>query len=65
VVKGADRAQVRPDAPVPPEYQHLRLAPYNAYVIGPYCSSNLAVICGKTDLDVMAEHAMIRHRLRK
>jgi excisionase family DNA binding protein len=64
VLKGRDRSQIRPDEGVPPEYRHLHVEPYNAYVVGPYCSSNLAVICKKADLAVMAEHALIRHRFR-
>lgn len=65
VIKGANRSQVRPDEGVPAVYQHLRVEPYNAHVAGPYCSSNLAVICKKDDLSGMAEHALIRRRLRR
>jgi len=64
ILKGADKAQVRPELGVPSEYQHLRVEPYNAHVVGPYCSRNLAVICKKSDLAVMAEHALIRRCMR-
>jgi excisionase family DNA binding protein len=64
IIKMADKKQVHPSQGVPPEYQGFRVEPYNEHVIGPRCSQHLAVICKKIDLEVMANHALIRRRLK-
>lgn len=64
IIKMSDKKQVHPDQGAPSEYQGFRVEPYNEHVIGPRCSQHLAVICKKSDLDVMAKHALIRRRLK-
>lgn len=52
--------QVKPIQGVPLKYSHLKVGDYQAYVSGPYASSNLAVYCTKGDVDTMVEHALLR-----
>lgn len=52
--------QVKPVLGTPNSYRHLKVRPYNDFVVGKYASSNLAVVCDRNDTKTMLEHALIR-----
>src|SRR6266571_1654543 len=62
LVKRKTGKRLRPGETTPSEYRHLKIEPYRKYVTGPYTSTNQAVVCSKSDLAIMAEHALIRLR---
>jgi len=62
LVKRKTGKRLRPGETTPGEYRHLKIEPYRKYVTGPYTSTNQAVVCSKSDLAIMADHALIRLR---
>jgi hypothetical protein len=62
VIKRPNGKHLRPEEPVPAEYAGLPLAVYNTLVVGAYAARSVAVVCHKTELTLMAHHALIRAR---
>ena len=62
VVKRKNGKQIKASSQLPREYRKFRIQPYRDYVDGPYASTNLAVVSKADDLEIMAEHALIRLR---
>ena len=60
IVKLRSGRRLRPGQPVPTEYQDLPLMVYNQLVVGPYAAASMAVVAHKSDLRLMAHHALIR-----
>jgi hypothetical protein len=64
IVKLRSGQHLRPGQPVPPEYKNFPLTVYNEVVVGPYAAASMAVVAHKSDLRLMAHHALIRARMK-
>lgn len=60
IIKMTDRKQLRPEEPIPSEYSGFRIEQYRTHIDQIYISKNMAVVCKKSDLQTMAQHALIR-----